>query len=76
MGGTKRKRGAGYYLKSAKQQRMGKRCLEKGMKGFFITCNFREREAKQEAYALLNEYANVLYGEEFEKVCRSSSVCL
>lgn len=41
--------------------------LEPGFKGFFCTCNFREKDCVREAYNLLNEYAGKLYpdlGEE------------
>lgn len=34
------------------------------MKGFFCTCNFQEKNCVREAYNLLNEYADKLYGPE------------
>jgi len=43
-----------------------KRChlLDAGMKGFLLTCNNAEKRAVQEAYNVLNEYADLLYGPE------------
>ena len=38
--------------------------LGSGMRGILITCNKRERESVREAYNLLNEYADKLYGPE------------
>lgn len=42
--------------------------LECGMKGFLCTCNFREKDCVREAYNLLNEYADKLYGVETKQV--------
>ncbi|GAA6094119.1 THUMP domain-containing protein 1 [Tachysurus ichikawai] len=42
----------------------GGRELEPGMKGVLITCNMKERRCTSEAYSLLNEYADQLYGPE------------
>jgi len=55
-----------YYTGNAKRAKYGgnKRMLSDGMRGFLITCNFRERETVQEAYNLFNEYADKLYGPE------------
>ena len=47
------------------------------MKGFLITCNNREKEAVKEAYNLLNEYADKLYGPEqvmSKDTCRSCQI--
>jgi tRNA acetyltransferase TAN1 len=41
-------------------------------KGFLVTCNFREKEAIREAYQILNEYADRLYGPEVSHVVRQS----
>ena len=38
--------------------------LEAGVRGFIVTCNKMEKEAKSEAYALLNSFADKLYGPE------------
>ncbi|XP_006637038.1 THUMP domain-containing protein 1 [Lepisosteus oculatus] len=38
--------------------------LEVGMQGILITCNMNERKCTAEAYSLLNEYADELYGPE------------
>ncbi|XP_029432548.1 THUMP domain-containing protein 1 [Rhinatrema bivittatum] len=47
----------------AKRQK-GSKQLEVGMQGILITCNMNERKCVGEAYSLLNEYADRLYGPE------------
>ena len=42
----------------------GCRELEVGMQGIIITCNMNEKKCTSEAYSLLNEYADKLYGPE------------
>lgn len=42
----------------------GSRELEVGMQGILITCNMNERKCTAEAFNLLNEYADKLYGPE------------
>uniref|UniRef100_A0A8C0G2W0 Uncharacterized protein n=1 Tax=Chelonoidis abingdonii TaxID=106734 RepID=A0A8C0G2W0_CHEAB len=42
----------------------GPRQLELGMQGILITCNMNERKCVGEAYSLLNEYGDLLYGPE------------
>lgn len=42
----------------------GARELEVGMQGIIITCNMNERKCTSEAYSLLTEYADQLYGPE------------
>ncbi|XP_028977967.1 THUMP domain-containing protein 1 isoform X2 [Esox lucius] len=44
----------------------GSRELEVGMQGILITCNMNERKCTAEAFNLLNEYADQLYGPENE----------
>jgi len=39
--------------------------LDIGDRGFLITCNRMEKQTIREAYNLLNEYSNELYGEVF-----------
>ncbi|KAM9454272.1 THUMP domain-containing protein 1 [Clarias gariepinus] len=46
------------------KRRRGGRELEAGMQGILITCNMNERRCTAEAYSLLNEYADQLYGPE------------
>ncbi|KAB5523794.1 hypothetical protein PHYPO_G00156510 [Pangasianodon hypophthalmus] len=46
------------------KRRRGGRELEPGMQGILITCNMKERRCTAEAYSLLNEYADQLYGPE------------
>ncbi|XP_069545734.1 THUMP domain-containing protein 1 isoform X2 [Brachyistius frenatus] len=42
----------------------GSRELEVGMQGILITCNMNERKCTAEAFNLLNEYADELFGPE------------
>ncbi|XP_073447170.1 THUMP domain-containing protein 1 [Aquarana catesbeiana] len=58
-----KKRGKTQYLSNAKRHRGGKQ-LEVGMQGILITCNMNERKCVGEAYSLLNEYGDLLYGAE------------
>lgn len=60
--GNEKKRKKSYYIQASKK---GNRLeLATGMKGFFITCNFNERDCVRDAYNLLNEFAVKLYGPE------------
>ncbi|KAJ2947065.1 hypothetical protein O0L34_g16410 [Tuta absoluta] len=54
--GDARKKKKFYFRKSR-----NKYFLEAGFKGFFCTCNFREKDCVKEVYNLLNEYAERLY---------------
>lgn len=60
---------AGHHNKRWK----GSRELEVGMEGILITCNMNERKCTAEAFNLLNEYADKLYGPE--KVSRAAPQC-
>ncbi|XP_058799951.1 THUMP domain-containing protein 1 homolog [Phymastichus coffea] len=42
--------------------------LESGMKGFLCTCNFREKDCVREAYNILNEYADKVYGIDTKQI--------
>lgn len=57
---TKKRYGGGHHNKKWK----GSRELEVGMQGILITCNMNERKCTAEAFNLLNEYADKLYGPE------------
>lgn len=57
---SKKRYGAGHHGKRWK----GSRELEVGMEGILITCNMNERKCTAEAFNLLNEYAEQLYGPE------------
>lgn len=61
-----KKRGKGQYVGNAKRHKGGRQ-LEVGMQGILITCNMNERKCVGEAYSLLNEYGDLLYGAE--KLC-------
>ncbi|XP_069839908.1 THUMP domain-containing protein 1 isoform X1 [Dendropsophus ebraccatus] len=61
-----KKRAKAQYVGNAKRHRGGRQ-LEVGMQGILITCNMSERKCVGEAYSLLNEYGDLLYGAE--KLC-------
>jgi len=63
MSDTK-KRKKSYYCQ-AKRLCGGRHMLDIGDRGFLITCNRMEKQTIREAYNLLNEYSNELYGEVF-----------
>ncbi|NXN92783.1 THUM1 protein, partial [Rhinopomastus cyanomelas] len=44
--------------------RAGRGALDPGMRGILITCNMNERKCVGEAYSLLGEYGDLLYGPE------------
>ncbi|KPJ11462.1 THUMP domain-containing protein 1-like [Papilio machaon] len=54
--GDNRKKKKFYFRK-----RRNKYFLEPGFRGFFCTCNFREKDCVKEMYNLLNEYAGKIY---------------
>ncbi|KAI5139921.1 THUMP domain-containing protein 1 isoform X2 [Manis pentadactyla] len=65
-GGGKRK-GKAQYVQAKRARRSdggGPRQLEPGLQGILITCNMNERKCVEEAYSLLNEYGDDLYGPE------------
>ncbi|VVC98345.1 unnamed protein product [Leptidea sinapis] len=55
MGDTRKKKK--FYFRKGRN----KYFLEPGFRGFFCTCNFREKECVKEMYNLLNEYAVKVY---------------
>ncbi|XP_040891229.1 THUMP domain-containing protein 1 [Toxotes jaculatrix] len=57
---SKKRYVAGHHNKRWK----GSRELEVGMEGILITCNMNERKCTAEAFNLLSEYADKLYGPE------------
>ncbi|XP_055994894.1 THUMP domain-containing protein 1 [Sorex fumeus] len=64
--GWKRK-GKAQYLPAKRARRGeggGPRQLEPGLQGILITCNMNERKCVEEAYSLLNEYGDDMYGPE------------
>ncbi len=60
----RKKRDKRFYANAAKKAKRGKRELVPGQKGFLVFCNLREKEAVHEAYRILNEKADKLYGKE------------
>ncbi|KAJ6659766.1 hypothetical protein lerEdw1_018482 [Lerista edwardsae] len=64
-GASRKRRPKGVYVQPAKRARPGGcRQLEPGMSGILITCNMNERKCVAEAYSLLGEYGEQLYGPE------------
>ena len=66
MPSEKRKARKQAYFKAVKKSKKYEagRVLKEGMTGFLLTCNNREKEAVREAYNLLNQYADSLFGPE------------
>ena len=65
--GDGKRKGKAQYLPAKRVRRSdggGPRQLEPGLKGILITCNMNERKCVEEAYILLNEYGDDLYGPE------------
>ncbi|XP_042208798.1 THUMP domain-containing protein 1 homolog isoform X1 [Homarus americanus] len=60
----KNKRSKAYYIQSAKRQKKLESVLGQEMTGFLCTCNDNERDCVREAYNILNEFADQLYGKE------------
>lgn len=59
-----RKRSKRHYGGHAPKKLKRTRELEVGAEGVLITCNMNERKCTREAFNLLNEYADALYGPE------------
>ncbi|XP_033746745.1 THUMP domain-containing protein 1-like [Pecten maximus] len=59
-----KKRPKSYYLKCSQQNKRKVNRLEPDISGFLLTCNSHEKDAVREAYSLLNEYADQIYGPE------------
>ncbi|XP_034544404.1 THUMP domain-containing protein 1 [Notolabrus celidotus] len=69
-----RKRSKKRYGGGQPSKRFKSSSLEVGMEGILITCNMNERKCTAEAFNLLNEYADQLYGpEKFQDNNGSSS---
>lgn len=63
------KRKKNYFQNNNYNQKKRKQfSLESGMKGFLCTCNFSEKECVRDAYKLLNEFADEIYGPDTTKV--------
>lgn len=60
----KNKRPKNFYIQLAKKQKKYHSVLSPGLTGFLCTCNDRERDCVIEAYNILNEYADQMYGKE------------
>ncbi|MEQ2255531.1 hypothetical protein ILYODFUR_014852 [Ilyodon furcidens] len=69
-----RKRSKKRYVSGQQGKRWkGSRELEVGMLGILITCNMNERKCTAEAFNLLNEYADKLFGPEKLQDSKGSS---
>ncbi|CAJ1054006.1 THUMP domain-containing protein 1 [Xyrichtys novacula] len=69
-----RKRSKKRYGGGQPNKRFKSSSLEVGMEGILITCNMNERKCTAEAFNLLNEYADQIYGpEKFQDNSESSS---
>lgn len=69
---ARKRRPKGHFAAAAgraKRPRGGGRQLEAGMRGILITCNMNERKCVGEAYSLLGEYGDLLYGPEQVRAC-------
>ncbi|KZC08338.1 THUMP domain-containing protein 1 [Dufourea novaeangliae] len=62
------KRKKHYYQNNSNNQKKRKQLsLEAGTMGFLCTCNFREKDCVRDAYKLLNQFADEIYGSETTK---------
>lgn len=62
------KRKKNYFHNHGNNQKKRKQfVLEPGMKGFLCTCNFSEKECIRDAYKILNEFADEIYGPDTVK---------
>jgi len=55
-----------YYIRTAKLAKNSQKELSTGMKGFMCT-SAREKDSVREAYNILNEFGDILYGSENAK---------
>lgn len=55
---SKRRKTGKFYKKQQYLGRNRQKFLEPGLKGFMVTCNYREKDCVRECYNLLNEYAS------------------
>ncbi len=71
--GKRKSRDKGFYIRQAKNAKLGKFQLVPGMSGFLLFTNHRERDAIREGYAILNEYADKLVGNHMEGQVKSEA---
>lgn len=70
MDADKRKRKY-YSINHNYQKKRRQYTLEPGIKGFFCTCNFHEKDCVREAKNILTEYADNLYGSEQVRIYKT-----
>ena len=58
----KKRKGKGNWYKQHAKKRKFSLCPD--LKGFLLFCNSKERETIREAYVLLNQFADRIYGPE------------
>ena len=63
MTDSRKRKNKSYYKSEGKRNRWSEE-LKPNIQGFIITCNSNEKQAVQESYRLLNEYADKRYGPE------------
>ena len=70
---NKRKAKGKWHQQYAKKRKFS---LCPDLKGFLLFCNCKERETIREAYVLLNQFADRMYGSEVTKdKVRQPSIC-
>ncbi|XP_078041477.1 THUMP domain-containing protein 1 [Augochlora pura] len=63
-----------YYQSNSNNKRRRKQSsLEPGLVGFLCTCNFREKDCVRDAYELLNEFADQMYGSDTSKTSNNDN---
>ncbi|CAK9798021.1 THUMP domain-containing protein 1 [Anthophora quadrimaculata] len=62
-----------YYNNGSNQKKHKHFYLEPGMTGFLCTCNFHQKDCVRDAYKLLNEFADEIYGPDTTKDCDNDS---
>lgn len=64
---SKRRKTGKFYKKQQYRNQGRQKFLEPGLRGFMITCNYREKDCVRECYNLLNEYAEPIVEKEEPK---------
>lgn len=68
----KKKKKINYYKNLTRKSKRFK--ILPNMKGFLCSCNSQEKESVQEAYNILNKYADSIYGQETPQLLKSEDV--
>nr|XP_033340312.1 THUMP domain-containing protein 1 homolog [Megalopta genalis] len=70
---VQRKKKNYYQSNSNNKKRRKQSSLEPGLVGFLCTCNFREKDCIRDAYELLNEFADEIYGSDIPKASNNDN---